>query len=110
MDRILTLLFLACSESKDPEYGVKKVDYLRLFMKEKGAIPTQITYGSIINAYGRLGAIYKAFDTADEMIANGLKPKKFIFSKLFVTCNEQKIGGFQQCLKVSLVQDVQETT
>lgn len=99
-DRIVTLLFLACSKSKWPEYTIKRIDSLRLLLKKKEIQMNHIHYCSMIQAYGRAGAIFEAFNAVDEMNTIGLKPNVDVLNNLLCCCIEQKNEGFHLALKV----------
>ena len=96
----MTLMFLACSNHKN---GVEKIKYLREFMNEKGLVPNQKTYGSIIYAYGRNNALDEAFSMLEEMVKNKLKPGLSIFTNLLKACLSAKFGGFQHSLTVTRI-------
>ena len=60
-------------------------------------------YASMINAYGRSGAAYEAFNAVDEMIAQGLKPDVDIFKNLLCACISSPSNGFKYALNVHLI-------
>ena len=96
----MTVLFMACSNCQWPEFSIRKIDSIRVYMRNRHITPNYKMYGAMINAYGRSGAIYEAFNAVDEMIANGVKPNIDIFNNLLCASINDKANGFKYALNV----------
>ncbi len=99
---MMTVLFLACSNCKWPEYAIRKTDSIRVYLKNRNITPNYFMYASMINAYGKSGAIYEAFNCVDEMLMNNLELKNDIIDNLLCACISDKKHGFKYALSVNL--------
>jgi len=57
-------------------------------------------YGAMINAYGKSGAIYEAFNVVDEMLERSKKLHTDHFGNLLCACLSDKNHGFKYALDV----------
>lgn len=97
----MTILFLACSNSQFPEYAIRKIDGIRVYLKNRDIQPNQKMYSAMITAYGKQGAIYEAFNVVDEMVALNHKLNIDIYNNLLVACNSDRDHGFKYALEVN---------
>lgn len=96
-----TALFNACANSPWPlTDGLTRVKHLYDIMIEKGHIPNDTTYHSMIKAFGRCGDTAIAFSLVDEMIAKKIPVKSDTITFLLQTCVSDKEAGFRHALLV----------
>lgn len=103
LEKMITVLFKACANCQYPEFAIKKCDSLRVYLKNRDIKPDVKTYCAMINAYGRSGAVYEAFNVADEMILLGKRPSIDVFKNLMTACISNREYGFKYSLNVCLV-------
>jgi pentatricopeptide repeat protein len=96
----MTVLFLACSNCKWPEFSIRKTDSVRVYLKNRGITPNKKMYSAMIQAYGKSGAIYEAFNVVDEMLSNKIKPDIDVFRNLLCACISNQEYGFKYALNV----------
>ena len=96
----MTVLFKACANCEWPEFSIKKCDSLRVYLKNRDIQPNIKMYCAMISAYGKSGAIYEAFNVADEMILLGNKPNIDVFKNLMTSCISNREYGFKYALNV----------
>ncbi|XP_076305496.1 pentatricopeptide repeat-containing protein 1, mitochondrial [Tachypleus tridentatus] len=96
----LTGLFNACAETPFPNYGLEKANHLREQIIEKGWQPSNITFHSMIKAFGRCGDLETAFSLADEMVENGHVVTAETFNFLLQACVTNKEAGFTHAIQV----------
>lgn len=95
-----TALFNACANSPWPNDGLLRAKQLKELMFEKGVIPNDTTYNSMIKAFGRCGDMETAFEIVDEMILNRIPIKTDVVNFLLQTCISNKESGFLHALLV----------
>ena len=100
LEKIMTVLLSSCANCQYPEFAIKKIDSMRVYMKNRDIQPNKMNYGAMVLAYGRNGAIYEAFNAVDEMVMLGLKPELDIFNNLLCACISDKDHGFKYALDV----------
>ncbi|XP_022244513.1 pentatricopeptide repeat-containing protein 1, mitochondrial-like isoform X2 [Limulus polyphemus] len=96
----LTGLFNACAETPFLNYGLQKAIHLREQIMEKGWQPSNITFHSMIKAFGRCGDLETAFSLADEMTENGHVVTAETFNFLLQACITNKEAGFTHAIQV----------
>lgn len=101
LEKIITVLLTACANCSYPEFAVKKTDSVRVYLKNREIKPNMYMYAAMIQAYGKAGAIYEAFNVVDEMVELGMKPNTDIFSNLLCACYTDTEYGFKYALDVS---------
>lgn len=101
LHKIMTLLFLACARSPYPQYAIQKTDAIRRYLSLRSIDVNTKTYSAMIQAYGRQGAVYEAFNVVDEMLAKKLKLDSSIFANLMSACLSSPEYGFKYALMVS---------
>ncbi|XP_052896229.1 pentatricopeptide repeat-containing protein 1, mitochondrial [Anopheles moucheti] len=95
-----TSLFNACAISPFLEDGLKRANYLREIMIEKGYEPNETNYNAMIKAYGRCGDLMTAFQLVDEMVARRLNVATDTFNFLLQACISDREYGFRHALLV----------
>lgn len=98
----VTCLINACGESPFPEYGLKRLDWLRTFLKVN--FPhrpfNEIHYNSAIKAYGKLQRLDEAAKIFVEMIDNGIYPDSSTFCMLLIGCASNRESGAAVALRM----------
>ncbi|XP_054716326.1 pentatricopeptide repeat-containing protein 1, mitochondrial-like [Uloborus diversus] len=96
----LTGLFNSCAECPFPEYGLEKAKLLKEKIEAKNWHLTQITYHSMIKAFGKCGDIQTAFQIVDEMTKADIKIDAVTYSFLLMSCIANKEAGFTHAVEV----------
>ncbi len=100
LEKIITVLLKSCSTCEYPEFAIRKCDSIRVYLKNRDICPNKYMYGAMINAYGKSGAIYEAFNVVDEMLERGKKLHTDHFGNLLCACLSNKHHGFKYALDV----------
>ncbi|KAF8774858.1 pentatricopeptide repeat-containing protein 1, mitochondrial-like [Argiope bruennichi] len=96
----LTGLFNSCAETPFPDYGISKAKLLREKIKTKNWKLNQITYNSMIKAFGKCGDIQTAFQIVDEMAEAKIKIDSSTYCFLLMSCIADKEAGFTHAVEV----------
>ncbi|GFW39179.1 pentatricopeptide repeat-containing protein 1, mitochondrial [Trichonephila clavipes] len=96
----LTGLFNSCAESPFPDHGLAKANFLKEKIKSKNWQLNQITYHSMIKAFGKCGDIQTAFEIVDEMAKAEIKIDASTYNFLLMSCIANKEAGFTHAIEV----------
>ncbi|GFR14731.1 pentatricopeptide repeat-containing protein 1, mitochondrial [Trichonephila clavata] len=96
----LTGLFNSCAESPFPDHGLAKAKFLKEKIKSKNWQLNQITYHSMIKAFGKCGDIQTAFEIVDEMAKAEIKIDASTYCFLLMSCIANKEAGFTHAIEV----------
>ncbi|KFM62481.1 Pentatricopeptide repeat-containing protein 1, partial [Stegodyphus mimosarum] len=96
----LTGLFNSCAQSPFPEYGLHKARLLKEKIEMKNWELNQITYHSMIKAFGKCGDIQTAFQIVDEMVKADIKIDAVTYNFLLMSCIANKEAGFTYAVEV----------
>eukprot|EP00189_Rhodosorus_marinus_P001274 CAMPEP_0113957840 /NCGR_PEP_ID=MMETSP0011_2-20120614/3004_1 /TAXON_ID=101924 /ORGANISM="Rhodosorus marinus" /LENGTH=580 /DNA_ID=CAMNT_0000968469 /DNA_START=214 /DNA_END=1956 /DNA_ORIENTATION=+ /assembly_acc=CAM_ASM_000156 len=75
-------LVAACARSNRPDLSFAVIDKMRA----RGLRPDKFTFGSVIDALGKVGDVEKAFEVADRMEAEGIRMDQASYSALIDAC------------------------
>ncbi|GFT42837.1 pentatricopeptide repeat-containing protein 1, mitochondrial [Nephila pilipes] len=96
----LTGLFNSCAENPFPDHGLAKAKFLKEKIKSKNWPLNQITYHSMIKAFGKCGDIQTAFEIVDEMAVADIKIDVSTYCFLLISCIANKEAGFTHAIEV----------
>jgi pentatricopeptide repeat protein len=98
LERLITILFTACSKCAWPEYALRKIESVRLYLKDRNILLDKKGYSSMIFAYGMAGQINSSFKILKEMQHSGFNLD--VINNLLSPCVSQQEYGFRFALKV----------
>lgn len=93
-------LFNACANSIHPNEGLKLATNLRKVLIQKEHDASEITYNTMIKAFGRCGDIKTAFQLVDEMKEKKKRLRVDTMNHLLQSCCSDKEHGFRSALLV----------
>jgi pentatricopeptide repeat protein len=97
---LITILFMACSRCAWPEYALRKIESVRVYLNDRNILLDIKGYTSMLYAYGMAGQINSSFKILEEMLDSGMDLNVRVFNNLLNTCVRQQEYGFRFALKV----------